>query len=176
MANNNMVHVFRWFWAWQDEDEEEWLRELSKKGLHLSRTDLFGSYTFTVGEPREYIYRLDFRNEMKTDLKSYYQLFEETGWEHVSVMGGWQYWRKPYDPAESVEIYSDPDSKIAKYQRLLLFLLLPLALILMSTVNVFQTNSSGVKVVLAPFCAFIVLFVLYNEVRVYQRIQQLKRL
>ncbi len=27
---------FRWFWAWNDDREEEWLGSMSREGWHLS--------------------------------------------------------------------------------------------------------------------------------------------
>ena len=174
--DNNTIHVMRLFMAWQDEDEEVWLREMSKSGLHLKKADLFGSYIFTRGEPREYIYRLDFRNEMKSDLKTYYQLFEEAGWEHVGVLGGWQYWRRPYDPADAGEIFTDPDSKLEKYRRLSVYLLVPLILLFSSTVNIMNIGRPSVMVAFLPIFAVIFVLAVYSEIRVYQRIQELKRL
>jgi len=39
-------------------------------------------------------------------------------------MGGWQYFRTLAEEGESPEIYTDPDSKIQKYRRLLTYLVI----------------------------------------------------
>ena len=50
---------FRWFWAWDDEKEEQWLREMAQKGWHLLSVSIPGNYTFEQGAPKGYVYRLD---------------------------------------------------------------------------------------------------------------------
>ena len=52
------IKKFKWFWAWQDEAEEEWLGEMSKKGYHLASAGMPGIYEFDAGEPKDYVYRL----------------------------------------------------------------------------------------------------------------------
>lgn len=44
------------------EEEENWLREQSRKGLHLQKMIQPFIYIFEVGKPEEMIYRLDYRN------------------------------------------------------------------------------------------------------------------
>jgi len=54
--------ILKWFWAWQDEQEDAWLESLSREqGLHLAAVAPFGIYTFNVGSPRAMIFRLDYR-------------------------------------------------------------------------------------------------------------------
>ncbi len=43
---------FRWFWAWDDEKEEKWLRDMAKKGWHFTSVSLPGNYYFEQGEPK----------------------------------------------------------------------------------------------------------------------------
>lgn len=115
------VTKFKWFWAWQDEAEERWLGEMSKKGYHLSSVGIPSIYNFTVAEPRDYVYRLDFRSFAKKDNLEYLQLFRDAGWEYIGGMSAWQYFRKEARPGEVTEIFSDYHSKIAKYKRILTF-------------------------------------------------------
>ena len=58
--NPNTFRKFRWFWAWQDEQEEAWLSEMATRGYHLEKPQLFGIYHFQVGDPDNVIYRLDY--------------------------------------------------------------------------------------------------------------------
>lgn len=85
--------IRKWFWAWEDEKEENWLREMSKQGYHLKEPLFIGSYLFESGEPQEYIYRLDFMSTPRKEQETYLQLFQDAGWEHVGSLGGWQYFR-----------------------------------------------------------------------------------
>lgn len=114
-----IVNKVKWFWPWQDQEEEKWLETLSENGLHLLTPGLYGKYTFEVGEPKDYVYRLDFHSKIK-DIETYTQLFEDAGWEYL---GGttWQYFRKTPNGSDLTEIFTDNRSKINKYERILAF-------------------------------------------------------
>jgi hypothetical protein len=117
-----IVRRFKCFWAWQDANEEAWLRKMSgEKGLHLKRVSPICMYTFVMGTPAEYSYRLDFRRTPAKEKQAYLQLFEDAGWEHVGQMNNWQYFRKPARAGETPEILTDRESKIEKYRRMLAF-------------------------------------------------------
>jgi hypothetical protein len=116
--NNSIIRKTKWFWPWQDAQEEAWLEEMSKQGLHLKHADLFAQYQFTQGQPQLYTYRLDFQDAMKTKTKEeYLRLFTDAGWEYLGQMGGWQYFRKPTQPGDQDEIFTDAETKIQKYNR-----------------------------------------------------------
>lgn len=107
----------KWFFPWQDQEEEEWLEQQSKSGLHLIKVNLFGKYSFEVGEPKDYIYRLDFHSDLKND-EPYLQIFEDAGWQNIPSELSWQYFRKASTEDMSTEIFTDNQSKIKKYERL----------------------------------------------------------
>ena len=115
------VNKFRWFWAWQDEAEEEWLGKMSAKGLHLIAPGFPAIYTFKVGEPKEYVYRLDYQSFHRKDREEYLQLFRDAGWEHLGQMASWQYFRKEAVKGGTNEIFTDTESKTAKYKRVLAY-------------------------------------------------------
>lgn len=116
------VTRFKWFWAWQDEREEAWLGAMSAKGYHFTSPKFPGIYRLSQGEPRDYVYRLDYHAFSKKDKEEYLQLFRDAGWEHLGELSGWQYFRKERKPGEVNEIFTDVESKIAKYKRILAFL------------------------------------------------------
>ena len=111
----------RWFWAWQDEKEEAWLEEMSQAGWHLRSVQIPCRYTFATGEPCRTVYRLDFRPADKARWQEYRQIFEDAGWEYVGEGSAWRYWRRPVAAGEAAEIFTDTESKLAKYKRLLAF-------------------------------------------------------
>jgi hypothetical protein len=119
----------RWFWPWQDEKEEAWLGEMSTEGWHLRSVALMGRYSFETGDARLYTYRLDYIMLNKDKRAEYLQIFQDAGWEYIGEMSNWQYWRKPAVAGETPEIFTDNDSKIKKYQRLLLYLAFMLILL-----------------------------------------------
>ena len=129
--NETLVKKIKWFWAWQDVKEEAWLEEMARQGLHLKSPGAFGHYIFVQGEPRRMAYRFDFVTSPKKD-EAYFQLFRDAGWEHVGELGGWQYWRKPVEAGRTPEIFTDLHSKVQKYERLAVFLLMFLPIVVIS--------------------------------------------
>jgi hypothetical protein len=120
---------FKWFWAWNDEEEEKWLEEMSRTGWHLEAPGFPGFYHFAKGEPRDYSYRLDFRTGSLKSLEEYRQICRDAGWEQLGRLGSWYYFRKDCRAGESPEFFSDNLSKVQKYQRLLLFMVIFLPII-----------------------------------------------
>ncbi len=113
-----IIKQFKFFWPWQDQEQEKWLEEQSQSGLHLKKpNNLIGIYTFETGAPKSFTYRLDFQADLKDNNDSYIQLFEDAGWEYLGE-SSWQYFRKPNRAGDSNEIFTDNQSKIKKYERL----------------------------------------------------------
>ena len=167
------IKKFHWFWAWDDEKEEAWLREMSQQGWHLKSYQFPSNYKFEKGNPVDYVYRLDYFVDRK-DIESYLQLFQDAGWDHMGEMGGWQYFRKETINGEAPEIYSDNESKKKKYQRLLMFLVIffPIYSNLLFITN--RSSSIFMQVFTFVMFAFILIYV-YAMVRLLHRITQLKK-
>lgn len=117
--NEQTITKYRLFWPWQDEQEEAWLESMSREGWHLQSVRLLCSYTFARGEPTPYIYRLDYFQGYKSTFAEYRQIFEDAGWVYLGELSNWRYWRKQLVNGEKPEIFTDRESKIKKYQRLL---------------------------------------------------------
>lgn len=164
---------FRWFWAWNDEEQEAWLREMAQQGWHLTKPGAFGFYTFEKGAPKDVVYRLDFK-VADVDKEEYLQLFADAGWEHVGEMGGWQYFRIETPEGETPEIYTDNASKIKKYQRILLFLIIFLPIYSTMLYRISENPSTFMRVAELMMASFMVLYV-YAMVRLFLRTQQLKK-
>jgi hypothetical protein len=165
---------FKLFFAWQDDKEEDWLREMARNGWHLSALRLPGFYTFTQGEPQDVVYQLDFITS-KIEMAEYLQLFRDAGWEYFGTLGGWQYFRKPAEAEGANEIYTDPESKIQRHRRLLgyLTLFLPIMIVLLTRIGdrSYATFFSGMKL----FCAGVLVLYAYAVVRIFMRMRQLQR-
>lgn len=167
----NVIRKYKWFWAWQDEKEEAWLRQMSQEGLHLASLGFPGFYNFVAGEPANYVYRLDYITNSK-DYQNYLQLFKDAGWEHLGRMGGWQYFRTLAGEGELPEIYSDPDSKIQKYRRLLAYLtiFLPIMIAVVSRGHEAPPFYVGVQVVYAVLLGAYI----FAAVKLIGRIRELR--
>ena len=166
------IRKYKSFWAWQDDKEEAWLGQMSQQGYHLASLGFPGFYYFTTGEPRNYVYRLDFVTETKA-YPHYLQLFQDAGWEHLGHMGGWQYFRTLAKEGESPEIYTDPDSKIQKYRRLLSYLIifLPIWIVVLSRDAPYSFYS-----ILRIVYSVLMLVYPFAVIQLIRRINQLKHL
>jgi hypothetical protein len=123
----NLIRKRKWFMAWQDQEEEAWLEEMSRQGFYLIRVDTFGRYTFKRDDPTAYAYRLDYQDAL-VDEQHYLKIFNDSGWQRIATHGGWQYFRQEVREGKTPEIFTDADTKIKKYERIqtLLLAMLPL--------------------------------------------------
>jgi len=169
------INKFRWFWAWQDEAEEDWLSEMSAQGYHMQTSHGLGLYTFTRGEPADYTYRLDYLAASKQEAETYYQLFADAGWEFIGAMAGWQYFRIPTPPGETPEIYSDPQSKVRKYERLVGTLVIFLPIFIVFFVVWDDALPPYIGVPLTLIMVGIMILYVFAMLKLFQRINQLKR-
>jgi hypothetical protein len=117
--NTDTLKRTKWFWSWQDDKEEAWLGSMSQDGWHLKSVAIPCVYSFMRGEPCNYTYRLDYMLIDKTKLQDYFQIYQDAGWEYIGELSNWRYWRKQVQPGEADEIFTDRESKVKKYQRLL---------------------------------------------------------
>ena len=113
MSNKTKITKFKFFWADQVVEQEQWLREMAKQGLHLEKLNVLCMWTFVQGEPADIVYRVDFNNESA----DYRQLVEDAGWVRAASLAGWQYWRTAASNGRAPELFTDTKSKKAKYQR-----------------------------------------------------------
>jgi hypothetical protein len=122
-----LIRKRKWFMAWQDQEEEAWLEEMSKQGLHFQKVNRFGVYTFEQGVPVHYAYRLDYQTSVN-DEEQYLQIFQDLGWKYLNTLNGWRYFRQEVKEGKIPEIFTDADTKIKKYERIqtLLIAMLPL--------------------------------------------------
>lgn len=111
------------FKLYADKDKEEkWLNEMCQKGWAMTKYCI-GVYNFEPCEPGKYIYRVDMPKEIgKDDMRGenreqYVSFIEETGAEHVCDWFWWMIFRREASKGK-FELYTDPESQIALYQRI----------------------------------------------------------
>lgn len=153
------------------EKEENWINKMSAKGWHLEKFAL-GRFTFTKGEPGKYIYRNEFISEMKTkEKKEYFEFLSDSGIVVIHEFGGWVYMKKEANEGP-FELFTDNDSHIAYYKRMMNFF------VALFFVNVFSgifnliisesDNLGQVKTAVGIFCmmvAFLSVFPIYKIIR-----------
>jgi hypothetical protein len=165
----------KWFWAWQDDKEEQWLESMSENGYHLVEPGVFGRYVFEKGQPQKYVYRLDFMTQSK-DRDSYLQLFKDAGWEYLGQFGSWQYFRKSASEDDNPEIFSNVESKIKKYQRVLTYIIIftPIYLLPLNINNILHREPNWLMNVIFIFWAALIIFFGFSAIKIIQRINALK--
>ncbi|MCD4673574.1 MAG: DUF2812 domain-containing protein [Anaerolineaceae bacterium] len=99
-------------------------------------------------------------------------MFKDAGWEHVGqFFNGWQYFRKAFVPGEMMDIYSDAESKIGKYNRLLLFLVPFIPLLFFSLISVSANSWLFMQVI----DVFLLVIYFVSFFKLWQRIKDLKK-
>jgi hypothetical protein len=186
MKNTNSLtkKVYKTFFAWNEKKEQDWLESMSSKGWHLKKVG-FMNYIFEKGLPKKYIYRFDFKITLKDDLGDYLAIFEDLGWEFVDRFSSWYYFRiDPENQKEkSLEIYSDNLSKVKKYQRLIIFLLIVTGPMVYFSIPKFIERSilsygTGTGILFIALTAFSVIIeslVIFAIIRFFIIISRLKR-
>ena len=104
--------IRKWFWAWNFEKEEQWLNEMSAKGLALVDYT-FCRYVFEECGPGEYVYKIQLLENLPSHPESeqYIRFVEDAGIEEVASYMRWVYFRKKNDGAP-FELFSDIGSRI----------------------------------------------------------------
>ncbi|MEY9977694.1 DUF2812 domain-containing protein [Lysinibacillus sp. RC79] len=103
------------------EKEEQWLNHMLSKGWVCTNINSAGFYTFKNTTDLEQVIRIDFQQDLRReDRTNYKQLYEDFGWQALKERSydGTYYWLKRKDGND--ELFSDNDSQIAKYKRLMM--------------------------------------------------------
>ena len=149
------MKIKRWKLFLDFEKEEEWLNKKAAEGLAMTHYTI-GRYTFEECIPGEYTYRIDLLERRVThpDSVKYIRFIEDSGAEHVDSYLNWVYFRKKTTEG-SFNIYTNIESRISYYQRIIrLFLLLaPLLLVgflsQVSTIISFAENGYQINAIYA---------------------------
>ncbi len=152
---------------WDFEKEERWLNEMAAQGLNLVRYR-WATYDFELGAPGEWVYRIQFLDDdaRKPKSREYIDFVAETGAEPVATYLRWVYFRKR--TAEGpFELFSDLDSRLAHYKRVLAFYGAFTGIFLALSVPVFSRTIDAAEETIGPywglpvFIVFIVLVVVF---------------
>ena len=104
--------VYKWFWVWDFEKEEQWLNEMAMNGWVLCGVG-WCRYTFERCEPGQYAIRL----EMRGADDAYIDFMAETGAVYIGRVFQWIYFCKRVEDG-AFDLYSDIDSKINHLERI----------------------------------------------------------
>jgi hypothetical protein len=159
-------HCIRIFGVWQEENEMKWLKQMSQKGWHFKKACIF-LYTFEKGEPTDIVYYADFKYLKKTDTEEYIGMYSDAGWKFICSQGSWFYFSSPADNKYK-EVYTDNQSRLIKYRRLLLIHVI-LITILMNSLRIIANRISDNATIIMEILLFLVfvifLILIYSTIR-----------
>lgn len=165
------VTKFKFFTIFQYDLEENYLREMSKKGLHFKSAKLPGFYTFEVGEPKDIVYRLDFIREDGKDEEEYRNTLKQNGWEYITKFTDFSYHIKPAED-ENIELYSDRESRLAHVLSMMEKRRLPILLInLCLWYSVFSSSPTNLTDILASVMSAVSIIAALFLLRDYRRLK-----
>ena len=157
--------IWKWFFVWDFEKEEQWLNEMASQGWALVGVG-FCRYEFERCEPDAYIIRM----QMDKNGRDYIQFIKDTGAEYIGRMVNWIYFRKDASLG-AFELFSDIDSRIEHLKRIgYTLLMIGIGNLLIGIVNSLGTNSRFGWINL--LCAT---FLMYGLGRIHGKIEALEK-
>lgn len=168
--------VFRVFLDLSGQKEERWLEHMARQGWFLTKIPVL-FYRFRKGEPGDWVYRLDFHHSHKLDRAEYLSLFKDAGWEYVAGSWGRFYFRTPAGLGRAPEIFTDNDSRIALYKRIVSGLGLFLAVLLLQISNMLTNrfHRGSFWLIVLIMASAIALTLAFGLFGIFVRIHRLKK-
>lgn len=158
-----------YFTIMEHEKEQEYLRKMHKEGWKFTGVNMLGVYHFEKCEPEDVVYQLDYNQEGLAHKSEYVQMFEDCGWEYLTDLAGYSYFRKPASEMKEEEgIFCDERSRVDMMNRVFRGRLLPLLIIFIGIIipQLFlQASMNGLESPL--FIMFFVLLLLYVGIFAY---------
>ncbi len=122
-----MKKEFKYFTIFKYEEEQEYLRDMHKRGWKLVKISGIGTYHFEECEPEDVVYQLDYNLEKN---KEYFQMFKDCGWEYLFDFAQYSYFCKPKSEMQGEEaIFCDEQSHYDMMDRVIKGRLTPLLLL-----------------------------------------------
>lgn len=163
------------FFAHQYEKEEQFLSKMAKDGWNFVELHrgIPSKYEFEKVEPADYVYQLDY--VLKTeDTPDYHQLFADAGWDEVYRFTGiydgtWYYFRKRRVEGQETRIFSDAESRLQLYDKLLtkygIFYIVILFIEINPIINIYrglfsESMTIGRSLLYLLLCSIITFFIL----------------
>ncbi|MDH4140958.1 MAG: DUF2812 domain-containing protein [Coriobacteriia bacterium] len=167
---------------WDFDKEERWLNEMAARGLNLVN-HRWGTYEFETGTPGQWIYRIQFLEveARKPASREYIDFVTETGAEPVDTHTHRVYFRK-HAADGPFELFTDLDSRLAYYRRILTFystftwMLVMLMVVAVSKVVNLAEEAIGRFWGLPIFIPYVVLMVVFftHMMRLAKRVRELE--
>ncbi len=172
MSDNARLTTHKIFLLPDYEKEGEYLTKMHNVGWKLEKVCAFSQH-FVKCEPENVVYKLDYVSN-RTDYPEYIKMYADYGWEHCGRVAGFDYFRRSADgiSEKEMDIFSDPQSKLAMMKRVIITRMTPLLIILFLMIipNLFlfvmnypRFGTAGVLIALV----YLILFVEYVSIFIY---------
>lgn len=125
------------FTAWNLEKKKLFTKDASAR-LGITKYNLM--YTFQKTEPKDVMYKADFRlvyRDSKEQQQEYFEIYEMSGWKRNKFHKMELFCKEVEEVNELPDIYSEKETRIQKLNELLLFLVIISASLLPSMYNLF---------------------------------------
>lgn len=168
MAEKTARKIFNIF---QYDLEEDYLAGMHREGYAFKGISGFFKYRFDSAEPREMVYRLEFKAEID-DEDSYLRFMEDYGWEYLGTFFQYAYFRKPKsEDAGGDDLFTDNESKLAHLRRILLSrgFIVFVALVL-NFCYIFDSDTHAVHRVIVAILFLAIPKLVYDYLRVRARL------
>lgn len=170
--------IFKPFAVWSLEKEEAYLRKMHQQGWALQKYNVM--YRFKKTEPKDVVYKADFRLEYKDSTekqKEYIEIYEMCGWKHVTSFTKWHYFCKEVgDDNELPDIYSEKETKIEKFKDLFKFLVFVFSFAMLCMTPSFLSSSEvRIPLLIKGVIGFLGCMYVYIFVRLFWKIKKLKK-
>lgn len=124
---------FKFFTIFEYEKEQDYLREMHKKGWKFVKVKGLGMYHFEKCAPQDVVYQLDYNKDGLAHKDEYLKMFDDCGWEYIQDYAGYSYFRKPVlEDGVAEEIFCDEESKFQMMERVIKCRMLPLLIIFLA--------------------------------------------
>lgn len=132
----NTKTEFKWFTIFDYEKEQEYLRDMHKRGWEVTRIGFPGFYHFRECTPEDVVYQLDYNQEGIANKQEYVQMFSDCGWKYLFDFVGYSYFKKAaLEMDGQEEIFCDDESRLDMMKRVIkgrILMLFPMFLIILA--------------------------------------------
>lgn len=171
-----MISEFKWWWAWDYENIENWLESMEAAGLQLVNTRLDGVlFYFEKCKPAKARYCIDYQNKLTPE---YINIITDDGWKLYKIGFGWYILRKKYD-GERPDLYTDFEGLVTRNKSLLMFMGVISVVELMFIANLvwkaYRYPSSGNYATAGIIGAFIIAFFAFIITNLSMQIKKFRK-
>jgi hypothetical protein len=176
MREKTTKTAFRAFLDSSGQKEELWLSEMARQGWFLKSIPVL-FYRFKKGQPGDWVYRIDYRGGARVNRPEYLGLFKDAGWEFAASSAGRYYFRTKRGQGSVPEIFTDKDSRVSLYRRIVAGSTTLLVIMLMDVYSMLinHRHRNWFSVFMLVLLSALALLFAFQLVQIMARIKRIKK-